>query len=173
MDTGAAVIEALLLRWGESPAGRTVTFLLPDDGTTHPFKGLKTGPSYGQRVALSVALIADDETQVPALPGVKGEAPGPDWDWDDYSRKWVRKPAKAAHDKKRWSDLALSAQAAIRCGENGFLNFLGVQNSDEAAEMVRAYCGTSSRANIKPDTMPGRLWQRLEGDYQEWLRTPG
>lgn len=61
MDS-AAVIEAMLLRWSDSHIGRTVTLLLPDDGE-HPFRGLKCGPANGQRLALSVALISDDESQ--------------------------------------------------------------------------------------------------------------
>ena len=152
MDAGAAVIEALLLRWGESPAGRTVTFLLPDDGTVHPFKGLKTGPSYGQRVALSVALIADDETR---------SAPEP-------------KPARPAPDKKRWEDLDYVTQAGIRCNEPGFRQWLGTVINDvegaSAADLVRHRCGVHTRKDILEGSKAGAVWRQLDNEYQHWLR---
>ena len=155
MDTGAAVIEALLLRWGESPAGRTVTFLLPDDGTVHPFKGLKTGPSYGQRVALSVALISDDETQTP-VPKEEQASRG--------------KPAK---DRKRWSDLPLSQQAAIRCNEPGFETYMEQSYPDygpNTVERVRTRCGVHSRKDILEGSKAGAVWRQLDNEYQSWLR---
>lgn len=148
--SGASVIEAMLLRWSESPTGRTVTFLLPDDGTQHPFKGLKTGPSYGQRVALSVALIADDETQRPA----------------------AEPEAKPAKERKRWDELPLSQQAAIRCNEPGFQQFMEAQDEKEAADNVRRYCGVTSRSSIEKNTTHGFAWLSLEQSYQHWLRNP-
>lgn len=76
--------EALLLSWSDSTAGRKVTFLLPDDGTEHPFKGYKTGPKYGQPFALGCQAIDYDNPEQPAEPqpgdpvrSVKGYAKPP------------------------------------------------------------------------------------------------
>ena len=154
--SGASVIEAILLRWGETHStGRTVTFLLPDDGGEHPFKHLKCGPDNGQRVALSVALIADDETVTPA-PTTQP------------------KPAK---ERRSWSELPLSQQAAIRCGEPDFKVFMmtrlvGVEDRD-AAHIVRMYCGVESRKEIEAGNAAGHLWKQLDSDYRFWLSQRG
>ena len=154
--SSASVIEAILLRWGETHStGRTVTFLLPDDGGEHPFKSLKCGPDNGQRVALSVALIADDETQRPA------PAPEP-------------KPAK---ERKSWSELPLSQQAAIRCGEAEFETFMreryAAYPGATIAEIVREACGVDSRRDIHPDKASGGYWRAIDSDYRFWLSQRG
>ena len=152
--SGAAVIEAILLRWGETHStGRTVTFLLPDEGGDHPFKSLKCGPDNGQRVALSVALISDDETQTPVP-----------------KEEQASRGKKPAHDKKRWSELPLSQQAAIRCNEPGFWQYMGVSNAEEAAMCVREMCLVKSRKDIVEGSQAGQRWSDFDSGYLSWLR---
>lgn len=148
----AHVIEALLLRWGDSSTtGKTVTFLLPEDAD-HPFRGLPTGKTGGQRVALSVALISDSEEQKPHT-----------------------QPAK---EKKRWSELPLSQQAAIRCGEPEFREFLetrygdeyGIVNGDNTADILREVCDVNSRKDFDTDSMAGDRWSDLDADYDFWRK---
>jgi len=57
--------EAMLLRWGDSANGRTVTLQLFDEDGEHPFKAYASGKN-GQRVMIAVTLIGDDEQ--PASP---------------------------------------------------------------------------------------------------------
>lgn len=148
-----AVIEAMLLRWGESPGGRTVTFLLPEDDGAHPFKGLKAGRVNGQRLALSVALIADDETETP-LPG--------------------KAPEKPRH--------SLAQQAGMLCGDARFERFLTECCGDcqtwqedgrtlNAAETVRRACKVASRAEFDSDPEAAARWRELHGRYLAWLQT--
>lgn len=170
--SGASVIEAMLLRWGESPAGRTVTFLLPDDGAQHPFKGLKTGPSYGQRVALSVALISDDETQTPA-PGPK---PPLGFRYGHVVEQTGTVAPAKPKDRKRWSELPLSQQAAIRCNDPDFQTYLVERfggDGEVPAECVREYCAVKSRKNISLGDVSGKLWSELDADYRFWLSQRG
>ena len=57
--------EAMLLNWSESNTrGRTVTFLLSDDGEAHPFRDftVKSGKKAGQRFAMVLVEIDEDET---------------------------------------------------------------------------------------------------------------
>lgn len=69
-------LEVRLLRWGESSeTGRTVTFLLPGDGE-HPFKGLRYGKKGGERFALALAHIADDEAKADHIFGETGYVTG-------------------------------------------------------------------------------------------------
>ena len=149
--SGASVIEAILLRWGETHStGRTVTFLLPDDGGEHPFKALKCGPDNGQRVALSVALILDNETQTPAP-----------------------KPAK---ERKRWDELNRTEQAGIRCNDSDFQKFLCERfdltscNVIGAADMVRQHCRVESRKQLDFDPNAAVDWDALDADYRFWLQ---
>lgn len=92
-EEGAFVIEAMLCSWSDSPAGRKVTFLLPDNGEDHPFKHLKAGTKYGQRLALSMALISDDETETPVVQPEAAQATPAD---ENYScdGEDVRAPAE-------------------------------------------------------------------------------
>lgn len=59
--------EALLVNWGEtSTRGRTITLELPQETETHPFRDLavKSGKQSGQRLAIMVVQIGDDEQPV-------------------------------------------------------------------------------------------------------------
>ncbi|MFG1462319.1 hypothetical protein V5F77_05410 [Xanthobacter sp. DSM 24535] len=87
----------------------------------------------------------------------------------------AEKPSDAEKPRKRWEDLPLPQQAAIRCEEEAFRNFLGEKyavfnHANSAAEYVRKYCGVNSRADIGGTTDSAREWKRLESYYQFWLR---
>lgn len=69
-DTAQHVVyqgEALLVNWGDtSSRGRTVTLELPQEDETHPFRDLaiRSGKQAGQRFALVVVQVGDDEQPV-------------------------------------------------------------------------------------------------------------
>ena len=112
-----------MLRWSDNQNGRTVTFLLPDDGE-HPFRGLKCGPANGDRLAVSVARIADDETQHSVA------SPSP-----------AAKPKSYAQLAGKW------------CADSEFQNYIlkgapDHREGEEAIEYVRRYCGVQSRTEI-------------------------
>jgi hypothetical protein len=162
--SGASVIEAILLRWGETHStGRTVTFLLPDDGGEHPFKALKCGPDNGQRVALSVALIADNETRSPMT--------------NEEKTALVERHTKPAKERKRWDELTLCAQASIRCGEPDFDTFIRTRTTYylmpgdmSAADIVRQECGVNTRKLLDQIPDAAARWRRLDYDYRLWLQ---
>lgn len=59
--------EGLLLNWGDtSSRGRTVTFELPQDDESHPFRdmAIRSGKQAGQRLMLAVVQISDQEEPV-------------------------------------------------------------------------------------------------------------
>jgi hypothetical protein len=151
----AAVIEVMLLRWSDNQNGRTVTFLLPDDGGDHPFKGLKCGPSNGDRLAVSVARIADDETQHAVA------QPSPSRDSNS-----------TAAGAKQYS---LPQRVGMRCSDLRFRKFLVEQDNNEAnyiaydtdraADSVRVHCGVKSRSEIQPGTEAARKWDALEAKF--------
>jgi hypothetical protein len=76
--------EAMLVSWSDSAAGRKVTFLLPDNGEEHPFKGYKTGPTNGQAFVVACHPVDYDNPESPPEPrpgdpikSVKGYAKPP------------------------------------------------------------------------------------------------
>jgi len=59
--------EVMLLQWAESSTrGRTVTFLLDDEGAAHPFRDftIRQGKRAGQRFMAVLVQIGDDEQPV-------------------------------------------------------------------------------------------------------------
>jgi hypothetical protein len=63
--------ETMLLAWAESNTrGRTVTFQLPEEGDEHPFRHMtvKSGKRAGQRFAMVLVQIDDDERPVEKTP---------------------------------------------------------------------------------------------------------
>ena len=116
---------------------------------------LLTAPM-GTRFVAALVEIAGDET--PVAPEEQAER---------------TKPAK---DKKRWKELPLSQQAAMRCGEEAFKTFLhqrfSVPLDSDPAEIVREACGVLSRKEIDRHEMAATRWKQLDADYQFWLRHP-
>ena len=153
--TNASVIEAMLLRWGEShSSGRTVTLQLPEEDGPHPFKGLKCGPANGQRLAVSIALINDDESQ--------------------------SKPTK---ERRKFDELKRSNQAGMLCDERRFWSFLiekggliNVHSDDippekQAAQVVRKLCNVNTRAAFDTNEQAAAKWDTLYSEYVQWQRT--
>ncbi len=155
---GDDAIEVRLRRWGESSTGgRTVTFELPPDGE-HPFKHLPVGKD-GQRMALAVALIGDDERQAP-LPVITTEKP-----------------------KRHFDDTPRAEQAGMKCKDKTFVDWLwtrgrvlvGKRDSEKNGETaqcwavreVRARCGVASRRQLDDDSAAAGRWDVLLAEYYQ------
>jgi hypothetical protein len=140
------VVEAMLLRWGDThSAGRTITLVLEETPDGHPFKGLPCGPANGQRMAISVALISDDETEV---------------DLDS---------------EKALFSFNFTRQAAILCNQLPFKNFLLEKHRDSIfdkdttpQEMVRSICKVETRKAFNYDQHARDAWIKLRGEYELW-----
>jgi hypothetical protein len=80
-------------------------------------------------------------------------------------------------ERRAFSDMPLSQQAALRCNETRFQFFLVDTDHDmrfkrlgwTAADEVRTRCLVQSRSEIKIDTPAGDAWDDLESRYQAWL----
>ena len=85
------------------------------------------------------------------------------------------KPDEPVKERKRFAELPLPQQAGIRCADEDFWAFISgksdtfgnVMSSDDAARLVREWCGVQSRSEL---SMPGAAarWRKLEDDYQLW-----
>ena len=146
-NTHAGVTEAMLLRWSDNHNGRTVTFQLPADGE-HPFRGLKCGPTNGQRMALSVALIADDETEHPKPNG------------SEKPKSYAQRAALLCKEPAFWRFYEQRQ------------DFEPHRIGDEATmiDFLRLKCGVSSRSEIIEGTEAGRRFRDLVAEYEAWKK---
>ncbi len=81
-------------------------------------------------------------------------------------------------ERRRWSDLPLSQQAAIRCGEVAFREFCALDcegvkalDTEMAANHVREFCGVGSRKDLDTNATAAAKWRELEGQYDLWCRS--
>lgn len=79
---------------------------------------------------------------------------------------------------RKWSELSRAQQAGIRCGEAGFQKFLSeefsrpIESAEDAAFIVRWQCGVDSRSMLDGDAKAAKFWDRLDSEYEIWLRHP-
>lgn len=79
---------------------------------------------------------------------------------------------------KKWDELPLPQQAAMRCSEKPFLGFLldtvardkGALDANSAADVVRRHCGVTSRADIGKTEASALAWRKMDSDFRFWLR---
>jgi hypothetical protein len=86
---------------------------------------------------------------------------------------WValaRLETKAKVQPIRPDNTKLSLEAALRCKDQQFWQFLGVDNENDAAATVRAQCGVGSRSGLNIDTVAASLWRTLDGQFLAWKR---
>ena len=79
---------------------------------------------------------------------------------------------KSPRAPRKWEDMPLSQRAGIRCQESSFWQYLGVKDSDEAADAVYHRCLVTSRSDILPGTAAGQTWMNIERDFQAWQKAP-
>ena len=75
--------------------------------------------------------------------------------------------------KKRFHELPLSQQAALRCGDQNFRAFLHIDgwetyDAESAAEVVRSICNVDSRAELSTDAFAGQQWTNLNSKFEAW-----
>lgn len=103
-------------------------------------------------------------------------APLPDVDFSRDSA--IIGNVEPVKERRPFSSLPLSQQAALRCNDKNFWMFInewaggnkGIESSDGLASFVRSWCGVKSRADIKAGVDSGYKWERLNASYDAWLR---
>lgn len=83
-------------------------------------------------------------------------------------------------DKRKWNEMSYAQQAGMRCNEEAFQKFIGVDFKldgppappGRAASLVRFKCGVKSRSELDSNPTAAVKWQALDADYQTWLRYP-
>lgn len=77
---------------------------------------------------------------------------------------------KPEHEHTNWHSLRASAQAAIRCDDPLFWQFLVVSSKEEAIKKVRWACDVSSRSLLDRDADARSKWDEMDEQFIEWKR---
>lgn len=85
------------------------------------------------------------------------------------------KAIEAPKERRPFNTLPRPQQAALRCNERAFREFLrghlgyAPDTAEDTAEAVRKICGVNSRSDL--DTRPAsEKWDRLNGQFEAWMR---
>lgn len=92
----------------------------------------------------------------------------------------IAKP-EAPKERRPFRELPYSTQAAMRCQEIDFSNFmtatgrrlthtLGKPDAEEVADCVRELCGVVSRKELDTQPTAGARWREIEAEYWAWQR---
>lgn len=157
--------EAMLLRWSETPKGRTVTLLLDAlEGDQHPFKNLKCGES-GQRMQIAAVLVGDDE--LPVSPPVKK---GPVAQLDEHRNSTTSDAGSSpvgptTKERTPFRDLPRSQQAALRCQDQEFIEWINAVDDSSADALLKRKLGIASKKELDIDGPKSAAFDRLLTDY--------
>jgi len=177
----ATSCEAKKHAYRQTQDGVVVSFVL------HPQEvpAALTLAALGTRYMLALVEIGDDEQPKEVMP-IAGALPAHVASPPD-TRPAPDNPVASvpARAKRSWRDKSYGEQAAILGSEAGFRRFLLEQagivgrtgvceaiTEDKAAEMVKAHCLVSSRADIRDNHPSGRLWRELVERYRVWEAAP-
>lgn len=94
---------------------------------------------------------------------------------DTAPRPLTDKPAGGAH--KSWDELSPAQQAGILCADQAFITFLnekygGIQNKDDATDLVHRYCAVGSRRDLGGNAAALEQWRHLVSRYRTWQHEP-
>ena len=76
-------------------------------------------------------------------------------------------------EKRKFEELPLSQQAALRCEDNDFCQFLahrinGPLGTLTPADIVRVECEVDSRSKFDSDPQAAARWKRLDAQFRQW-----
>lgn len=117
----------------------------------------------GQRYVCVMVAINEDDTPR-EIPAVKMKA-----SLETAGTSPQKAPEEPKNSSGRWEDMPYTQRAGIKCSDEMFWNFLGVQNEYEAIQEVYKRCGVTSRRNIIKGTDSGAKFDAMMDNYQEWL----
>lgn len=125
----------------------------------------------GTRYMVAFSEIGDDEKPLGAEVARKS-----DEETHGVDNVAGERPAGQAKDRRPFSSLPLSQQAAIRCQDVEFRFWLRDNwqigdgyiepNSERAADFVRTFCNVDTRAKLDTETGPAERWKYLELQWQ-------
>lgn len=107
-----------------------------------------------------------------------GGLPRPDAEtWVAVARLVQKAVSEPPKERRKWDELSLPEQAALRCQDRNFREFLrrmspAIRDSNDAAQFVRDHCGIGSRAELSVSDIGARKWRELDSGFCAWKLTP-
>ncbi len=156
--------EAKLHALRRARDGVVVSFVVHPDDVTDAFSRLAVSP-LGQRYMIAYSTIGEDEGEGDKSALDIEPAPQP----------------KAERVRRKFDELPLPQQVAIRCQDKQFIQFvketyagysvISHGDSDNAGIVlwVKTVCVVSSRSEIVPGTKAARMWYGIMDDFDQWL----
>lgn len=172
--------EVRLLRWGESSsAGRTITLELPpDNGEAHPFRGLPTGHTHGQRFRMQFSIISDDEQPIPPAgslnPSDRKDHPAtaPSVERAGHLSTKAQPPAggNSAKERRPWHTLPPQQRAGMLCSDVGFQKWVSEKagwqcDEQDARDWLCMRLGIQSRAELATDPEAAALFDEIDRQF--------
>lgn len=151
--------ETQLLSWSESDKGRRVTLMLDQHvGEHHPFKQFK----HGRRFMVVAVLIGDDESPepvcAPAEPAPRQVTPV--------------SPTSTEKERRRFSELPRSQQAALKLQDDAFCKWLMTRNNYEGLKVynnteafLKAHLNIISKKDLDRWEEAGANWDKLLTEF--------
>lgn len=138
----------------------------PIKATFSDFKLVK-----GRKVAQLVFEVTTDQADE-ALAALGG-LPRPD------AEKWfgivaldlskaASEPEKQQIGARKFETLPAPQQAALRCNDPNFRNYLGAKDIDDAARLVRNFCMVESRSELATNPKARAEWVKLDDEFFKW-----
>jgi len=85
--------------------------------------------------------------------------------WVAVARLTAEPKSEKPKERRRFEELPLSQQAALRCNDPEFQGWLDVANADRAAAEVRLRCAVKSRAELDSNNFAADLWRDLDSCF--------
>lgn len=151
--------EAVKYALRQSKDGYVVSFVVHPDDVPDDLSKSKIGTRY----MVAFAEIGEDE---------KPQAPVAQTEEHQPSKPVVEGSSPSGRTKRSFHELPLSQQAALRCNDARFRDWLVVTtpglsgcDADGAAQIVRAKCGVLSRSEFDTNENAARRWKWLDEAY--------
>jgi hypothetical protein len=84
-------------------------------------------------------------------------------------------PAASARIKRKFAEMSLPEQCALRCGDGRFIRFVDemyrVNPSDPETteDLVKIVCGVKLKRELSTNHDAANQWRQIESNYQRWL----
>jgi hypothetical protein len=160
--TTRPAFEAKHYAMRKSKDGTIVSFVVHPNDMTPELNCLPIGA----RVMIGWAQIGDDEKPIPVQDAEPAKA--------EQSAQ-IRRP-EPAKPKRRFEELSLPQQCALRCDDGRFGRYLEDiwgpafdESGHDVAATVRAILRVKSRSELSTSHEAANHWRRLETNFQQWL----
>ncbi len=155
--------EAIKYALRQSKDGYVVSFVVHPDDVPDDLSKSKIGTRY----MVAFAEIGDDDKPAPVAQRLEPSA--------HNGLAAGSNPAGRTKERKPFTSLPLSQQAALRCQDKRFQEWListtpGLTGCDiqGAADIVRGKCGIHSRSQLDTDNRAAERWKSLDESFSRY-----